>query len=382
MSDRAKTILFALVLGATTFLLGEIALRSVQYVVSGVPPLSLLPGYRERRFPLSPFLVFGPRIDWQIPGKPNPDTAYFNRQGFRTREEIGPKPAGETRIIALGGSTTEEIWNEDGLHWPLWTERTLGKNARPVRVYNSGMSAYTTAHTLVRLAFDVLDYAPDIVLVMHNINDLTVNYRAAVAGREVDGHYQAVFSDKAFTSDLEERDIVLSRLWRGVSARLKGRPADIVVPADYDISRGLEFFRRNLRSIQALASARGVRLVLLTMPVCNSSDVYATVLGTGHRGLSPPLPESFDRFLREFEIYNQAIRDVGHELDVPVMDMNRLMGGDARWFADVVHYNAAGSQRFGELLATELLSGNLLDRQGFDEGRLPQAAGKADGSQR
>jgi lysophospholipase L1-like esterase len=373
VSDRAKALVFALVLAVTTLLLAEVALRTVQYVLSDVPPLSLLPGYRERRFALSPFLVFGPRVDWQIPDKPNPDTAYFNRQGFRTREEVGPKPAGETRIIALGGSTTEEVWNEEGLHWPLWTERTLRTGGLQVRVYNSGMSAYTTAHTLVRLAFDVLDYAPDIVLVMHNINDLTVNYRAAVAGRAVDGHYRAVFVDKAFTNDLDESDIVLSRLWHSVSSRLAARPSDIVVPAEYDISKGLEYFRRNLRSIEALASARGSRPVLLTMPVCSSPAVYSRVLETGHRGLSPPLPESFERFLREFETYNQAIRDVGRELDVPVVDMNRLMGSDAQWFADVVHYNAAGSRRFGELLAADLRSRHLLDGRDAGEGHQPDA---------
>ena len=86
----------------------------------------------------------------------------------------------EFRIITLGGSTTEDVWTEDGLHWPLWLERALKTPDLNARVYNTGMSAYTTAHSLVRLEFDVLDYQPDLVIVMHNVNDLVVNYYSAV----------------------------------------------------------------------------------------------------------------------------------------------------------------------------------------------------------
>jgi lysophospholipase L1-like esterase len=344
---------FGLIMTLVTLAFCEVALRAAQYYFSGTSPTTLLPGYRESRFQLSPFLVFGPRINWQIPGKPNPDTAYFNGQGFRTRELVGAKPAGEFRIIALGGSTTEEVWTEDGLHWPLWAEREIRKSDPGVRVYNSGMSAYTTAHSLIRLAFDVLDYEPDVVLVMHNINDLTVNYRAAIAGLPVDGHYRVPFAQKAFTNDMDQGDIVLSRLWHSASLRLAGR-SDIVVPPQYDISTGLRYFKRNLVSLHALAQSSGSRLVLLTMPVCDSEVVYRKVEHDGRLGLSPPLPQDFERFNRDFAAYNEAIREVGAARGVTVIDMNRLLGGSQEWFADIVHYNAAGSKRFGELLATQL----------------------------
>jgi lysophospholipase L1-like esterase len=126
------------------------------------------------------------------------------------------------------------------------------------------------------------------------------------------------------------------------------------VPRDHDISRGLQFFRRNLASIDALVRARGARLVLLTMPVCTDPRVYQKVLADGHRGLSPPLPEDAAQFSSEFDAYNEAIREVGAQTGATVIDMNRLLGGDPRWFADVVHYNAAGSRRFGELLSAAL----------------------------
>lgn len=354
MKTATKSVSLVLLICLTTLALGEVALRTAQYFLSGVSPFTMLPKYSDRRYLLSPFLVFGPRIDWQIPGKPSEDTAYFNHQGFRTKQTVAPKPPGEIRIIALGGSTTEDVWTEDGRHWPLWLERGLRSSNSNVNVYNTGMSAFTSAHSLVRLEFDVLDYDPDLVILMHNINDLVVNYYAAVLGLPMDGHYRTPYATKRFTWDVDDTDIVLFRLWHSLRARLSGPPADAVVPDDYRIDKGLAYFRRNLRNIHAVAASGGVEIVLLTMPVCDAESVYREVELNGRRQFSAPLPESFDRFKEDFSSYNQAVVDVGSELGVPVVDMQRLFGGDKRWFSDFVHYNAAGSRRFGETLATAL----------------------------
>jgi len=353
----AKYLLFSFVLAGATLVLGEITLRAVQFIVTGVSPFTLLPKYSERRFLLSPFLAFGPRIDWRIPDKPNQDTAYFNSQGLRTMEFVGPKPRDEYRIIALGGSTTEDVWTEDGRHWPWWLERELDSGHRRVRVLNSGMSAYTSAHTLVRLQFDALDHSPDLVLVMHNINDLVVNYYAAVSSQPVDGHYRAPYADKQFTGHMDESDIVVSRLVNAVRGRMQRRQLADGVPTDYRIDNGLRYFRRNLRSIHAVGAAHQTPVVFITMPLCASEAVYRRVELQGRQRFSAPLPKDFARFNDDFARYNQAIMDTAAEVGAPVIDMNRLFGGDDQWFSDFVHYNAEGSRRFGQLLGAEFQTG-------------------------
>jgi lysophospholipase L1-like esterase len=357
MTNRAKGVVFALILLMATFVLGEVLLRVAQYARAGTSLTTLLPKYRDdRRFVQSPFLVFGPRINWQIPGRPNAKEAYFNSQGFRTQETVGPKPPGQVRIIAIGGSTTEEVWSEDGLHWPLWLERQLAAmGAKDVKVYNAGMSAYSSAHDLIRLSLDVLDYEPDIVIMMHNINDLTVNYYAARDGREVDPHYLAAFGRKSFTGDVDDSDVIVSRLANALYARWsEWRQKPTPLPDTYSIDRGLQYFRRNLRSIDALVADRGSQLVLLTMPACDSEEVYRTVEFQGRRQFSAPLPSDFSRFNKEFEAYNEAVRQVAASRAIPMADMARLFGGNRELFSDFVHYNARGSQQFGEILASQL----------------------------
>lgn len=356
MTDTTKWAALCGLVLALTFGLGEISLRLAQWAFGGTSPTTLLPGYRDRRFQLSPFLVFGPRINWQIGGRPNPEFAYFNKQGFRTQGLVGTKPTAEIRIVAIGGSTTEDVWNEEGLHWPLWLERELRViTSADVRVYNTGMSAYTSAHTIVRLALDVLDYEPDFVIVMHNVNDLVVNYRAAIRGEPVDSHYLVAYGEKRMTGDVTEADIVISRLAHAVSRRLEAlRQPDEIVPEGYDISAGLVHFTRNLRTIEALTTSRGSELILLTMPLCSSESVYRTVEFHGRRQFSAALPADFEAFKHDFGRYNGAVMSVAEGQAVTAVDMAALFGGDQEYFSDFVHYNSKGSRRFGELLADQI----------------------------
>ena len=355
MTDRGKSLLLGLATLLACFLLAEVGLRTYQRIAKGVPFFTPLPGYRPTRFAISPFLVHGPRRDWQIEGRDAPETSYFNDQGFRTLERLGPKPPGEIRIIALGGSTTENAWNTEGTHWPLELERELRRAGHGgVRVYNGGMSAYSSAHSLVRLAQDALHYDPDLVLVMHNVNDLTVNYHAVLTGQLFDHNYLVKYGKKSLTGEIDSGDVVLSRVWAAVSSRLGGSISQdpAVFPDDYSTDAGLDVFRRHLVSLDAVARAHGAELVLLTMPVSRDLDVYAYTQAhqVGRIDRLPPR----ERFLADFDRYNEAIRQVGRDRGIRVVDMAALFPEDDGLFADVVHYTAEGLRRFGRTLAPRL----------------------------
>lgn len=340
-----------------TGLLAETALRLYHRWAAGVPFFSLLPGWRERAFPLDPFLAFGPRVDWQIPGKEHPESAYFNAQGFRTQETLGPPAPGEVRVVALGGSTTEDVWNEAGRHWPLAVEERLHAAGRDdVRVYNGAMSAYTSAHSLVRFATDVVQYQPDLLLVMHNVNDLLVVYRAGMLGVPMDSSYHVKYGQKSLTGQLDEDDVVLCRLCALVRERLArlAPPEPRVELGEYDLRTGLALFERNLRSLVAVARAHGTEVVLVTMPLSRSRERFDDTAALAAAGLLEAFP-SHERFLADFDAYNDAIRRVGAELGVPVIDAAALVPQDDALFADIVHTTSAGVEAMGDAVAPELL---------------------------
>lgn len=366
LSGRRPGMVLRLVLTLiTTVLLMEGTLRVYQRVSFGIPLTAWIPRRVPQQFPLSPFLVFGPRVDWRVPNRPPTPYTSFNPQGFRTTDTIGPKRSTEFRIIALGGSTTEDLWNDEGIHWPLVLECRLHQRGRTdVRVLNGAMSAYSSAHTLVRLAFDVVEYAPDMIIVTHNINDLTVNYTAAAAHRIVDPNYLVKYGQPEYTGSITESDVVVSRVWNAFRARLR----DLTSPAaaewgPYDLDVGRSLFERNLTEIAVLGRARGIRVVLATMPVADSDSLFAYTQGGFQAGKAQvgPLPASRERFLADFGVYNATIERVARETGSILVPMHRLMGSDARQFIDLVHYSSAGTRAVGAAMADALFP--MLPRQ-------------------
>lgn len=358
MAEQTRGRLRMVVLGLVLALAGaEIALRVYHRWAAGTPLLSFLPGTRRRMFPLDPFLVFGPRVDWQLEGKTHPETAYWNAQGFRTRETIGPKPPGEIRIVALGGSTTEDVWNDEGTHWPLAAERELHARGRTdVRIYNAAMSAFTSAHSLVQLELDVLPYAPDVVLLMQNLNDLFVVYAAANAGRPLDGAYHVWYGTKHMTGALDDSDVVPLRVVDFVRERIRrlSRPPPRPPLERYDLEGGVRIFRRNLESFAAVARAHGVLPIFVTTPIARSPRRFEDEDLLARKGLMNPYPPHA-RFLADVDRYNDVVRETGAALGVPVVDAARGVPPDDALFVDIAHTSTEGVRAVGAAVASELL---------------------------
>jgi len=358
VSDEAGAKRKVVALGIVLVLVGaEIALRLHHRQVAGTPFFSVFPGYRQRTFPLDPFLAFGPRVDWQLGGKEHPESAYWNAQGFRTRETLGPRPPGELRIVALGGSSTEDVWNEAGIHWPLVAEQELHARGRAdVRIYNAAMSAFTSAHSLVQLELDVLPYAPNVVLLMQCLNDLVVVYAAGALDRPIDGSYHVRYGRKDRTGVIDDSDVVLWRSFDFVRSRLERLRASPPSPPleRYDLEAGARLFRRNLESFAAVARVHGVLPVFVTEPVARTPAPTGAAEEPASRGpldRYPPHP----RFLADLERYNDVVRETGAALGVPVIDAARRVPPDPAFFLHGVHTTTAGARAVGAVVAADLI---------------------------
>lgn len=358
-ADLTKKLLLAAATTTVALLAAEVGLRVYQRVSFGIGMLSVFPDFRVEPMTYSPFLAFGPRVNYEIPGKQRPELSRFDARGFRTVDPIGPKPPGELRIVALGGSTTEDLWNASGRHWPWILEQRLSeRDSGAVRVLNGGMSAYATPHTLIRTALDVTELEADVLLVMHNINDLTAAYHAIAAGVALDGHYTAKYLLRSYTGLRGESDVVWSRLARFVAGRLAqpDRAPPTLAENDTVLGEGVRIFQRNLRSIVAVARAHGIEPVLLTMPFSRSPEHFAIMqsgqVRIGSVGVGQ-LPER-ERMFRDLARYNQATRELGASSGVRVVDMAEAGPWDDSLFVDTVHLSDEGSEVFATRLAERL----------------------------
>jgi len=94
-----------------------------------------------------------------------------NSLGFKSPEPIMPKPGGEYRILCIGGSTTEQGLSNEATY-PALVERYLSESGyRNVRAYNFGLASYSSRDSLLRFR-EYLTYEPDLILVMHGVNEV------------------------------------------------------------------------------------------------------------------------------------------------------------------------------------------------------------------
>lgn len=100
-------------------------------------------------------------------------TITTDSKGYRTNTPIDydRKEPGTLRIIAIGGSTTEDIYLDDAKTWTSLLAAHLSKALdRPVEMINTGVSGLRAQHHLFTL-LESEKFSPDIAIVMLGIND-------------------------------------------------------------------------------------------------------------------------------------------------------------------------------------------------------------------
>jgi lysophospholipase L1-like esterase len=110
-------------------------------------------------------------LEWS---KTTPNRVSINGFGFR-----GPtprtleKPHDMIRVIVQGGSTTEDIFVDDGQTWPEQLQEKLnaGLKTDRIEVINMGTSGYTSWNCVKDLKLNGLHLKPDVVIAYHGVND-------------------------------------------------------------------------------------------------------------------------------------------------------------------------------------------------------------------
>ena len=360
----AKLLSF-LIFNIGLLVVGELAVRvGVKLVAPGrQPALAALSEatYADRQAYVGhPFIQFTGR-PFAVPrGEPLPaGIPAFNDLGFPSRSVERAKPPGIVRVAALGGSTTASGYPQllEG-----YLNGAAGDQAAGFEVLNFGLGFYTSAHSLVNFVLNVVDFAPDYVVVHHAWNDEKA--RRAVSGFRTDySHALKSFDASGFA--LERylmRVSVVYRLLRRVpppwvfveNAAVVRR----VKTASYDNPAELVPFRRNIETILDVAAARGMTVVLTTMP----------------RSTDPAKRHSHGA--SHIDQCNDVLREIAKERrsrddEVLFVDLDRSMTGQMEEvFLDVGHVDERGrrykAERIGEAILTDVARRHAHDPSGHD----------------
>lgn len=256
------------------------------------------------------------------------------------------------RVICIGASTTGNYISDDtGVYsYPLELERLLLKKypGRQIEVINFGQGGYNSTDILIRLAIQVIDYSPDIVVLYHGYNDIR-NYLT-------DG-FKSDYSHacKNISSDLWRFkigclipklhislfDFLISLSFpNNVRNSLLNLVSVGNIDLDLDPSTGLATFKRNISSIVDISNGIGAQTILCT---------YAHYL---HDGISNQ--KNHIKYSEIVQMENKKIQEIAGEKGSTLVDIDSLMPRSPNYFVDSVHFTPLGMHTIAEHVANNI----------------------------
>lgn len=228
-----------------------------------------------------------------------------DKHGMIGPSEVHDSP--DLKIVFLGGSTTECLYMEENERFPYLVGRELEKILdKKINSYNGGVSANESMHSLNILLNKVLALKPDMVVLMHNINDLNV--------LRSQGTY---WYPNSLKSHIQTSKNVFTRF---------EFPSHDREVNDQEIQRE---FRRNLETFIAICQIREIQPVLMTQ--ANRVENFP-----------------------QYHEFNQIVRELGAAHHILVVDLAKEIPATSAYMYDTYHYTAQGAKLASLVITAQL----------------------------
>lgn len=393
--DKTR-ILEATMLVLVTFCCLGIAEIGLRYLIPKSERHYVLPpSYTQTHIPSERF----------VPGISGPSIYKTSSVGIRGNEFSAEN--NEYRILAIGGSTTQNTYLDQDETWTLMLSQLLKKTSdgRTVWTGDVGRSGHTARSHVLQLQY-LIPELPKIetVLMLVGVNDMTValrhgfDYEAPAALSDAKAHndqkvgaflripgrfheqktiymasetspvkrlaiYQLGSQAKAmllgaFEKSSEDSSGEIYDTWRNYR-----RAAQDKLNRKPSLEEPLGVYRAYLESIASLSRSYDVRLILMTQPTLWRDDLdaleeSATWLGGIGDFQSEPGHEYFSSAVLASVMadYNETLLDVcaAHKLDC--IDLASQIPKSLDNFYDDVHFTERGSALVAEAIARHLLA--------------------------
>lgn len=301
-------------------------------------------------------------------------------------EEDLQKGENEFRILCLGGSTTESGDLREAERYPGVLQSLLEQRFSPsmtLKVFNAGRAWYTTKHSLINYVTYYADWQPDLVIVMHGINDL---YRSFSPPFFAVGPYNEFWSHFYGPSIEGAKPPTYEQVWIRKLSRQSFFGMPLRLPfetwfsllrfqeVDYPLDRyhSLIPFERYLRKIVRLVQEEETHVLLMTQPFLYREALQpdeARVLRFGWQacstktkllGLEYPTPQSLERAMTAF---NAATRKVAQDEGCFFADADAWVKKDLNHFWDDVHYTAEGARDVARAALAAILESGVINKR-------------------
>lgn len=290
----------------------------------------------------------------------------INAKGTKGPNFTLPKPRDELRIICLGDSTVEGTGVNPGETFPSLLETLLSRQIQEspghpaVTVINAGIGSHNSAFNLAYLAFRLIHFDPDVVVIKSSYNDY-LPY--CIPGMTYD--YTHAFPNPFHRV---QRSAFWSLARRSNFLKIVGiiaLPDEVAVPFrdfsghmtrkqfwDMDYSSNDDKFfvyAENVRSMLLLCKGRGIDVILVDLPTSPNPLHF----GRG-RALGPRFKSLVHRLETE-------VKRIAREEAVTFVRTGPFSEGD---FWDRCHCTPSGNLKIAEAVASAVINSQHRDNPG------------------
>lgn len=284
-----------------------------------------------------------------------------DENGFIIPSRIHGEP--DLSIVFLGGSTTEcKAVNEEN-RFPYLAGRFIEKETGlKVNSYNAGVAASDSLHSIDILINKVIPMKPDIVVMMHNINDLSIllfegtywheNWtRSPIIALELQPSLRGILK--------QIKDLLFPNLYSTLYvvfhlntetdefSHVRGKKINI------DKAYLVNEFKMNLQLFINICKARNICPVLMTQ-ANRFKDMPDQEIIDSMQKLEAENSITYKAYKEIHNLFNDAIKEVGADNNILVIDLDKEVPREKAYMYDVVHFNDTGSRLAAEIISRDL----------------------------
>ncbi len=285
-----------------------------------------------------------------MPGIDGPTRYSVNSIGVRGDEM--PERRDGTRVLCIGGSTTECVYLDDRSAWPRLLQDLLAQRwSRSVWVGSIGVSGYTTNDHLRFVRESSLMDRVDCAVMLVGSNDLGQAIgKIATPMWSRSRLLGLVRNTFHWGAALEVED---EAGWAYV-ARRQSRAIATKRDVAPDVSSAIAQYTDRIRELAELCRAKGVRPVYVNQPTLVRAEMSAATeqLLWGGRLTNGEFltPRAFSGLV---DRYNAALEATSRDIGVQCIDVTS-MNGRSEFFYDDWHFSVAGAREIARLIAERL----------------------------
>jgi len=288
-----------------------------------------------------------------------------DENGFILPSQICTDP--ELKIVFLGESSTECAWVEEQKRFPFLVGKMLGeKISKKVNSYNSGVSGNQSLHSINILVNKVIPMKPQVVVMMHNVNDLNTLLGAGTYWHDKQDTSTIVVEEEDLIKILREfRDLTvkytydtLRTLFANIMSSFQMSKNDDgtlqrISTAPIDKAALVEDFKSNLQLFIDICRNYNIEPVLMTQQNRFGGKLDKVVKARLER-FSKLFGLRNEKYIDLYDSFNEAIRIVGRENNILLIDLDKKIPKDKKYMYDYVHFNDFGSEFAAGIISDEL----------------------------